>query len=73
MEDQPRKYYLLMNNLKQQILTGQLKPGDKLSSENELAGEYQVSRYTVRKALSILQKEGYVYALHGKGYRWPDY
>lgn len=56
-----------MDDLKQQILTGQLKPGEKLPSENELSRDYQVSRHTVRKALSILQSEGYVYALHGKG------
>ena len=67
MEELPRKYYLLMDYLKQQILTGQIKPGEKLPSENELVREFQVSRHTVRKALSILQQEEYVYALHGKG------
>lgn len=67
MEEQPKKYYRLMDDLKQQILTGQIKPGEKLSSENELARDYQVSRHTVRKALSILENEGYVYAMHGKG------
>lgn len=67
MEELPRKYYLLMDYLKQQILTRQIKPGEKLPSENELVREFQVSRHTVRKALSILQQEGYVYALHGKG------
>lgn len=67
MEEQPKKYYRLMDDLKQQILTGQRKPGEKLPSENELAREYQVSRHTVRKALGILQSEGYIYAVHGKG------
>lgn len=38
-----------------------------MSSENELAAVYQVSRHTVRKALAILEHEGYIYAVHGKG------
>lgn len=67
MGEQPKKYYRLMDDLKQQILTRQRKPGEKLPSENELAREYQVSRHTVRKALGILQNEGYIYAVHGKG------
>lgn len=63
----PQKYYRLMDDLRQQIVTGVIKPGEKLPSENQLAGAYQVSRHTVRKALSILENEGFVYALHGKG------
>ena len=41
--------------------------GDKLPSENELSSEYHISRQTVRKALSILENAGYVYAEHGRG------
>ncbi len=67
MEEQPRKYYRLMDDLKQQILSKTIKPGDKLPSENELARAYQVSRHTVRKALSILENEGYIYPRHGSG------
>ena len=40
---------------------------EKLPSENELASSYGISRHTVRKALSILENEGYVTARHGKG------
>lgn len=61
------KYYRLMEDLKKQILSGDLKPGDKLPSENELSSAYQVSRQTVRKALSILENAGYIYAEHGRG------
>ena len=48
------KYYGLMEDLKEQILKGEIQVGDKLPSENELSARYQVSRQTVRKALSIL-------------------
>lgn len=40
--------------LKQSIIEGQLKPGEKLPSEQELANQFRVSRPTVRDALKIL-------------------
>lgn len=61
------KYEGLMEDLKGQILSGQIRPGEKIPSENTLAGEYNVSRQTVRKALAILENQGYVYAQHGRG------
>lgn len=61
------KYSGLMEDLKKQILTGAIQPGEKLPSENELAAAYQVSRQTVRKALAILENDGYIYAEHGRG------
>ena len=61
------KYYKLMEDLRQQIMEGKLNPGEKLPSENELSAQYQVSRQTVRKALSILENAGYVYPVHGRG------
>lgn len=63
----PLKYHQLMNDLREQILSGQIKAGDKLPSENQLSAKYSVSRQTVRKAIEILTNEGYVYAQHGKG------
>lgn len=61
------KYYKLMEDLKHKIMEGELSPGEKLPSENELSAQYQVSRQTVRKALSILENAGYVYPVHGRG------
>lgn len=66
-ENGQSKYYILMNHLKQDMLAGKIRPGDKIASENELAALYQVSRHTVRKALSILEHEGLLEAVHGKG------
>lgn len=61
------KYYELMEELRKQILAGEIKPGEKIPSENQLSAAYKVSRQTVRKALQILQEEGYLYAEHGRG------
>ena len=61
------KYYVLMESLKNEIIKGTIKPGEKILSENKLASKFQVSRHTVRKALSILENEGLLEAIHGLG------
>ena len=66
-ENGKTKYYTLMEELKQAIMSGSIKPGEKLPSENELSDRYHISRHTVRKALSILINEGYIEAEHGRG------
>ncbi|BBF45051.1 transcriptional repressor of arabinoside utilization operon, GntR family [Lachnospiraceae bacterium KM106-2] len=66
-EKGPAKYLILKDDIKQDIMSGIIKPGDKIASENELALQYDVSRHTVRKALSILQNEGYLETEHGRG------
>lgn len=67
MEEKQLKYYKMHHDLQEQIRRGELKSGDCIPSENRLAADYQVSRQTVRKALAILEQEGYIYAVHGKG------
>lgn len=66
-ETKKLKYFQLMEDLKGQILSGKIQAGDRIPSENVLAEQYQVSRQTVRKAISILDHAGYVYAEHGRG------
>lgn len=61
------KYYIVMETIKEQIEKGILKPNDKLPSENQLSEEFGISRHTIRKAIGILENEGYVVAEHGKG------
>lgn len=66
MKDEP-KYILVKRGILQQILNGELHPKDKLLSECDYANLYQVSNITVRKALSELVDEGYIYRVKGKG------
>ena len=61
------KYDALVQDLRVAMLNGDIKAGDKLPSENELANKYSISRQTVRKALQVLHDEGYIYAEHGRG------
>ncbi|MCX7710332.1 MAG: GntR family transcriptional regulator [Clostridia bacterium] len=61
------KYYKLMEYLKEEILMGRIKPGEQIPSENMLADKLSLSRHTVRKAISMLVNEGYLYTEHGRG------
>ena len=60
------KYKDVYNNIKNKIKDGVLKPGEFLNSESELANEYSYSKDTIRKALSILELEGYIQKIKGK-------
>jgi len=57
----------IKQDLLNRILTGNLKPDDRVPSETDLAGTYAVSRMTARHALTELVSEGYLYRVHGKG------
>ncbi|WP_041081360.1 GntR family transcriptional regulator [Thermotoga profunda] len=60
-------YSLIMDYVKNKILSKELKPGDKVPSENELAKIFNVSRLTARKALENLEYESMVTRIQGLG------
>lgn len=62
-----RKYINIYNQILNRIEGGKLQPNDKLPSENELMKEYDVSRDTIRKALDLLERNGYISKIKGKG------
>ncbi len=57
----------LKNHICAQIRAGVLKPDDMLPGERQLAQDLDLSRTTVRQALSELVAEGVLYRRHGKG------
>lgn len=61
------RYLQLANILREQILSGYIKPGEYLLSENELCKYYDLSRTSVRKSLEQLQKEGLIVKKMGQG------
>jgi len=64
----PKPLYLqIANTIKTKIDQGQLKIGDQLASQKELANEYNVSLITVKKAIADLIKEGILFSRVGKG------
>ena len=60
-------YLIVKDKLKQKILTWNFLDGYELPSERDLAEELHVSRMTVKRALAILENEGYIYRIQGKG------
>jgi GntR family transcriptional regulator, transcriptional repressor for pyruvate dehydrogenase complex len=51
--------------LKQSILLGHFKSGDKLPSERDLAEQFQVSRVAIREALRALEHAGFIMTRQG--------
>ncbi len=51
----------------EQIMNGDFPPGSQLPPENKLASEFNVSRATVRSAMSALAARGLVVRRHGVG------
>ena len=60
-------YEQLMDNIKQEIISGGLKEGEALPSVRKLANELKISALTVKKAYDRLEEEGFVVTVHGKG------
>ncbi|WP_240452368.1 GntR family transcriptional regulator [Virgibacillus sp. YIM 98842] len=60
-------YLQLMDDLIKKMDTEEYRVDEKLPSERELCEIYDLSRITVRQALQELEREGYIYKLHGKG------
>lgn len=61
-------YVQIANSIAVRIAAGELAVGEQLASERQLAKELDVSRLTVRQALSSLRQQGLVDTQLGKGY-----
>jgi len=60
-------YYQLKQIIIDMIDKRELKENDRLSTEQELCDQYNISRATVRQALKELENEDYIYKIQGKG------
>jgi len=60
-------YLKVKEEIERSINAGELKPGDRLPSEPELAKKYEVSRPTLREALKMLQREKALVSKNGVG------
>ena len=61
------KYKTAYNILKQEIRDGEYKPGELLPPEHMIETRFGISRTTVRRALELLARDGYVDAKQGCG------
>jgi GntR family transcriptional repressor for pyruvate dehydrogenase complex len=62
-----RLFEQAVDQIKKLIISGHLKPGDKLPSENELSHLLNVSRSSVREALRALESSGLIQVKSGAG------
>jgi GntR family transcriptional regulator len=60
-------YQRIQSSIRKRIDAGQLRPGDPVSSERDLAKLHQVSLMTARHALATLEREGIVERRRGVG------
>lgn len=60
-------YMQIMNYIKGEIVTGKLKPGDKILSVRELASELQINPNTVQRTFQELEREEIVETRRGMG------
>lgn len=63
----PRSGSNLAQLISDAVNRGDLKPGDKLCTESELAQQYSESVYAVRSALKMLKDDGILYSIPKKG------
>ncbi|CEE00106.1 MULTISPECIES: GntR family transcriptional regulator [Bacillaceae] len=60
-------YLQIINQIKSQILTGDLKEGQALPSIRSLAKELEISVITTKRAYDELEKDGFIVTVAGKG------
>ena len=63
-----KQYQKVYESIRDDILHGFLKKGDKIASIRQAAKQFQVSKTTIEKAYYMLEDEGYIYACPQKGY-----
>lgn len=60
-------YEQTKEKLRELIITGILKPHDKIPSVRELASSLSINPNTIQKAYRELEQEGYIYSVAAKG------
>lgn len=65
--DQIPRYHQLARILREKIQSGEWEPQSAIPSERQLEQQYRISRPTIRQAIELLIREGYLYREHGKG------
>jgi DNA-binding GntR family transcriptional regulator len=60
-------YLEIAGEIREQIRSGRLAPGDKLKTVRSLASDYSVAQGTVGAAMEVLRAEGLIDTVQGKG------
>ena len=60
-------YEQIVSQIKNAIIASELSDGEVLPSVRTLAAQLKISSLTVKKAYDLLEEEGFVTTVHGKG------
>jgi GntR family transcriptional regulator len=60
-------YRLVAEELRRQIRSGRLKPGERVPSSRDLEATYEIANMTARSALRMLRDEGLIHTMPGRG------
>ena len=60
-------YRQLVRQVKHAVAAGALKPSEKMPSQRDLATELVINHLTVKKAYEVLESEGIIVTLRGRG------
>jgi len=60
-------YFQLAQILYDRIMSGELRPGDRIPSESELSQDFGLSRMTVRRSIATLSEKGLLRSEQGRG------
>ncbi|WP_405686184.1 GntR family transcriptional regulator [Streptomyces sp. NBC_00057] len=60
-------YQLVADEIRKQIRSGRIKPGERVPSSRDLEAEYEIANMTARSALRVLRDEGLIYSRPGVG------
>lgn len=60
-------YEQIIDQIKKEIIQNTLKENESLPSVRTLSRELKISALTVKKAYDLLEEEGFIITVHGKG------
>ncbi|WP_163392002.1 GntR family transcriptional regulator [Enterovibrio norvegicus] len=66
-QDPSPKFRQLMTQIQRQIVSGVLKPGDKLLSVRKLAAELNINPMTISRCYQLMEKQGWLERKRGVG------
>ncbi len=66
-DDDRAPYVQVADALREEILSGKLRPGQKLPSARQLSERFEVAVMTASSGVRVLRDEGLVYSTHGRG------
>lgn len=66
-QDRSPIYEQIVERFQRLIVKGALEPGTQMPSVRQMAAELSINPNTIQKAYAVLEQEGYIYPVKGKG------